>query len=51
LVTLKNDKMEKFIWELQKVDLLESEMEKVWQLERLARDLKTLAELKRKNIS
>lgn len=43
--------MEKFIWELQKVNLLESDIEKIWQLEKIAKDLKTLADLKRKNLN
>ena len=43
--------MEKIIWELQKVNLLESEIEKIWQLEKLAKVLNDLADLKRKNIS
>tara|TARA_B110000046_G_scaffold172374_1_gene194088 strand:+ start:732 stop:893 length:162 start_codon:yes stop_codon:yes gene_type:complete len=51
LVTVKTIKMEKIIWELQKVNLLESEIEKIWQLEKLAKVLNDLADLKRKNIS
>tara|TARA_R110000787_G_scaffold284002_1_gene397311 strand:- start:452 stop:583 length:132 start_codon:yes stop_codon:yes gene_type:complete len=43
--------MEKFIDELKKVNLLSSEIEKVWLLERLANDLKNLADLKRKNMN
>tara|TARA_R110000765_G_scaffold165188_1_gene270236 strand:- start:471 stop:605 length:135 start_codon:yes stop_codon:yes gene_type:complete len=43
--------MEKFIWELQKANLLESDIEKIWQLEKIAKDLKTLADLKRKNLN
>lgn len=51
LVTVKTIKMEKIIWELQKVNLLESEIEKVWRLEEISKVLKDLADLKRKNIS
>ena len=43
--------MEKFIDELKKVNLLGSEIEKVWLLERLANDLKNLADLKRNNMN
>ena len=43
--------MEKIIFKLQSINLLESEMQKVWQLEKIANDLKALAEVKRKNIN
>ena len=43
--------MEKFIDELKKVNLLGSEIEKVWLLQRLANDLKNLADLKRNNMN
>ena len=40
--------MEELIWELQKVNLFKSEIEKVWQLEKLSRKLKEIADSKRK---
>ena len=43
--------MDKFIWELQKINLIDGEMQKIWQLEKIANDLKTLAEVKRQNIN
>lgn len=42
--------MEKIIFKLQSIKLLNSEIEKVWQLEKISNELKTLAEVKRKNI-
>ena len=43
--------MDKFIWELQKINLIDGEMQKIWQLEKISNDLKTLAEVKRQNIN
>ena len=43
--------MEKIIFKLQTIHLLDGEMQKVWLLEKLANDLKILAEVKRQNIN
>ena len=42
--------MKKIIFKLQSIKLLNSEIEKVWLLEKISNDLKNLAEVKRKNI-
>ena len=43
--------MEKIIFKLQSINLLKSEMEKVWLLEKISNELKALSEIKRKNIN
>ena len=42
--------MEEIILKLQSIKLLNSEIDKVWQLEKISNELKNLAEIKRKNI-
>lgn len=42
--------MEEIILKLQSIKLLNSEIEKVWQLEKISNELRNLAEIKRNNI-
>ena len=42
--------MEKIIFKLQSINFIDSEIEKVWQLEKISNELKNLAKIKRENL-